>query len=61
MKIKLLTSRSGIGFSQSRGEVIDVPEAECHRMVDAGQAEFVRAKVAERAIPKNKYEKAVKG
>jgi len=38
MKVKLLCSRSGVGFSQNVGDEIDVGDAEGLRMVNAGQA-----------------------
>ena len=38
MKVKLLTSRAGVDFSQNAGDVIDVSEAEGKRMIEAGQA-----------------------
>lgn len=60
MKVKLLTSRAGAGFSQNRGDVIDVPNAEAIRMIEAGQAEPERADPVEREVPKAKAEKAVK-
>lgn len=45
-KIKLLQSRcghtaDGAAFAQNVGQEIEVGVAEAHRMVDAGQAEFV--------------------
>lgn len=64
MQIRLLTSRSGIDFSQHCGEVIEVDDATASRMIEAGQAEAAvvdpRAKVIERAVVKPRREKAVK-
>ncbi len=44
--VKLLVSRAGQtadgrSFSQSVGQVVDVPEDEAKRMIEAGQAEAV--------------------
>lgn len=61
MKIKLLTSRAGIGESQNVGDEIDVPDEEAIRMIDAGQAEPVRSAAKKTAVKKSKTEKAVKG
>lgn len=61
MKVKLLVSRAGPAGAQNRGDEIEVSDAEALRMFDAGQAEPVRAAAAERAVPKGKAEKAVKG
>tara|TARA_R110002126_G_scaffold39380_5_gene116954 strand:- start:439 stop:627 length:189 start_codon:yes stop_codon:yes gene_type:complete len=41
MRVTLLTSIAGIGFSHNRGDVIDVDEAYCLRMIESGQAEVV--------------------
>lgn len=60
MKIKLLTSRAGAGFSQNRGDVIDVPNDEAIRMIEAGQAEAIREAPVEHAVPKMKPEKATR-
>lgn len=37
MKVKLLCSRSGVGFSQNMGDEIEVDDGEGLRMIDAGQ------------------------
>ena len=60
MKVKLLVSRASINFVQNAGDVIDVPEAEGKRMIDANQAVLVREEKKERAIKRSKSEKAVK-
>lgn len=38
MKVRLLVSRAGVGFSQNAGDEIDVDTAEAARMIEAGQA-----------------------
>jgi hypothetical protein len=45
MKVKLLTSRVGSYFSQSAGEVIDVPDDEGLRMIAAQGAIEVAAEL----------------
>jgi hypothetical protein len=54
MKIRLLVARSGAGFSQARGEEIEVSEAEAMRMIAAEQAEQIgsdpRSKKVQRAV-----------
>lgn len=58
MQIKLLVSRSGVGFAQSAGEIISVDEAEGLRMIKAGQADAV--KVKETATKKQATQKRAK-
>lgn len=58
MKVKLLVSRAGVDFSQSRGEIIEVDEAEAIRMKAAGQCEFISK--TERATSKKITQKAIK-
>lgn len=73
MKLKLLCSRAGVGFSQNVGDEIEVGDAEGLRMIDAGQAVLVdlnqseAARIAEKeksqtetATKKVSTEKAVK-
>lgn len=65
MQIKLLTSRAGVGFSQARGEIIEVSDDEAARMMEAGQAEAVvavgRSAPVERAVKRGAdVEKAVR-
>lgn len=61
MKVKLLVSRAGHGFTQNRGDVIEVSAEEGARMLAAGQCELVRGAETERAVPvKAGREKAVK-
>ena len=61
MKIKLLVSRATAAGSQDRGDVIDVGDMEAFRMIEAGQAEPVREEAHERAVPRGKPERAVRG
>jgi hypothetical protein len=74
MKIKLLVARAGAGFSQNRGEEIEVGDAEALRMIAADQAVAVEvppvapidpkaakaavAAAVEKAIPVGKPETA---
>ena len=60
MKVRLLVSRAGAGFSQSAGDKIDVDTAEAARMIEAGQAVPIRDQKVERATQKAAVEKAVK-
>ena len=60
MKIELLTSRSGPAGVQNRGDVVDLPDAEAKRMIDAGQAQPVRRSKPETTTPKGQPEKASK-
>lgn len=60
MKIKLLCSRVGVGFSQNRGDEIEVGAEEGQRMIDAGQAKLVREAAVERAVKTTKAERAAK-
>lgn len=60
MKIKLLVSRAGPAGVQNRGDEIDVSGAEAVRMIEAGQAEPVRAASVERAVKPGKPERAAK-
>lgn len=58
MKVKLLVSRAGAGFVQSRGDEIEVDDAEGLRMIDAGQAIEIIGLKKETASSKTKNEKA---
>ena len=60
MRIKLLTSRATATGSENRGDVISVDAEEGQRMIDAGQAEIVRASKPEKAVKRSKAEKATK-
>jgi len=59
MKIKLLTSRAGVGFTQNIGDIVEVSAAEAEALVQRGQAELVRTPKVERAV-KTAKEKAIK-
>lgn len=63
MKIKLLVSRSGPSGVFSRGDEIEVDDAEAVRMFAAvpPQAEPLRDAPVEKAVKKNDAAKAVKG
>lgn len=50
MKVKLLTSRAGPGLAQTVGEVIDLPDAEAKRLIEAGQAVPERRTKTEKAV-----------
>ena len=55
MKIKMLCSRSdGLVY----GQEVEIEDAEAIRMIEAGQAEPVRAVAVEKAVPRAKAEKA---
>jgi hypothetical protein len=41
MRVTLLTSIAGIGFSHNRGDVIEVDDAYSIRLIESGQAELV--------------------
>lgn len=60
MKIKLLISRATATGAENRNDIIDVPADEAKRMIDAGQAEVVRTKPAEKAVKASNAEKASK-
>lgn len=61
MKIKMLVSRVSAKGAENRGDIIDPPDAEAIRMIEAGQAEAVRsAEDPEKAVPKTRPEKASK-
>ncbi len=60
MKIKLLVSRVGANFSQSTGDVIDVPDAEAARMIAAAQAEPIARVAPEKATRAQRSEKRAK-
>jgi len=49
VKVRLLTNRAGINFSQSIGQEIDVSDGEAQRLIASGQAEAVRERRVERA------------
>lgn len=57
MKVKLTTDRAGWGWEQRAGDVVELPDAEAKRLVQAGQAEPVSG--AENAM-KPKSQNAMK-
>ena len=50
MKVRLLTSRVGYGFSQSSGDVIEVKPEEGRKLMAAGQADLVEERIETAAI-----------
>lgn len=58
MKVKLLTSRAGIGFSQNAGEEIEVSDKEGLSLIKAGQADAVQ--VRETATKQTNIQKRAK-
>ena len=58
MKVKLLISRAGVGFSQNVGDEIEVSEAEGLCLIKAGQADAVE--VRETATKKTATQKRAK-
>ena len=46
MQVKLLVSRATASGSETRGDIVDVDNAEAIRMIEAGQAEAVRSSKA---------------
>lgn len=63
MKVKLLISRGGVGFTQNAGDEIDVDNDEAKRMMEANppQCVPVRATKSEKAVRSTKKsEKTVK-
>tara|TARA_A100001201_G_C4095729_1_gene203686 strand:+ start:4963 stop:5142 length:180 start_codon:yes stop_codon:yes gene_type:complete len=51
MKVKLITPRAGIGFSQNRGDIIEVDNDEAKRMIEKGQCEPVKSTKRQTAKP----------
>lgn len=39
MKVRMLVSRSGYGFSHLYGDIVDLPDREALNLIKAGQAE----------------------
>lgn len=58
VKVILKVSRAGPAGAFSAGDEIEVPADEAQRMVDADQAELVRAVKKEKAARKPKAERA---
>lgn len=57
MKVRLLVARAVV---QQPGDEIEVPADEGRRMISLGQAQPVRRRKPERAVPDRQSEKAVK-
>lgn len=49
MKVRLLTSEAGDGFSRTAGDIIDVSPAEAKSRIEKGQAEAIAEKPVKRA------------
>ncbi len=60
MRVTLLTSIAGIGFSHNRGDVIEVDDAYSIRLIESGQAEAVDEPVVETATRKTATRKAAR-
>lgn len=60
MKIKLLTARATATGAENRGDIVEVSTDEAARMIEAGQAEPVRAVAPEKAVSARKAERAAK-
>lgn len=60
MKVILNVGRAGAGFTQNPGDEIEVSEREGIALLDSGAARPVREENREKAIKKNKAEKAAK-
>lgn len=60
MRVTLLTSIAGIGFSHNRGDVIEVDDAYSIRLIESGQAEAVDEPVVETATRKTATRKATR-
>lgn len=60
MRVTLLTSIAGIGFSHNRGDVIEVDDAYSIRLIESGQAEVVDEPVVETAARKTATRKAAR-
>jgi len=60
MQVKLLMARATATGSENRGDTITVSDAEAVRMIEAGQAEPIRAVEPDRAVKRGKPEKAAK-
>ena len=60
MRVTLLTSIAGIGFSHNRGDVIEVDDAYSIRLIESGQAELVDEPVIETATRKPATRKAAR-
>lgn len=61
MRVKLLTSRAGVDFSQSRGEIVEVSSDEGARLIAGGLAEPVRDAGRETAASKRRSREKAAG
>jgi hypothetical protein len=50
MRVSLTTDRSGYGWAQYAGQIVDVSPAEARRLIAAGQAEMVETGIETTAI-----------
>lgn len=60
MKVRLLTSRATATEAHEPGAVLSLPRAEALRRIDRGEAQPVRKRQAERAVPAERPERAVR-
>lgn len=60
MKIRLLVSRAGTGFSQVCGQVLTLPRAEGQKLIDIRHAELVELSEEEKAEDKKAEAEAKK-
>lgn len=60
MKVRLLTGRATATEAQAAGTVVSLPQAEALRRIERGEAVPVRGRKAERAVPPDSAERAVK-
>ena len=51
MKVALLVSRAGVGFTQNCGDIIDVGDDEAQRLIDSNQAKAVGGRKAASGKP----------
>ena len=51
MKVELLVSRAGVGFTQNCGDIIDVGDDEAQRLIDSNQAKAVGGRKAASGKP----------
>lgn len=54
MKLRMLTGMEGPTVSRVAGDVVDVPDAEAERLVDAGFAELALDDAPSRRAPREK-------
>jgi hypothetical protein len=60
MKVRMLVCQAGADFVREARAVYDVPDAEALRLIASGQAEPVRKREAETAVPPSTGEHADK-